>query len=589
MLKVKVRKIGAAMIGAASLVAAGKGAVGCAADAVDTVDRVSATFDTDSASSALTVVNPGEATLSLGHAYYGGQRSFVMNVQNATTDEFVRVGQKLTLDLPGQLIWQRAHPTEWTMDASRMGKLKVAAKAHFFRGPAQVGEAALGMSGWTGSETWDLVVSTESFVVPEGVDRVEFSVDVTDDEDSSIAATIGVEEILPVQVFGADLPGKHVLFDNDGTSLRTRVIEGGNPVRGAGLTLGYTDYRANTVVDSYGIDRKIGEQKGSGRFGPMVYPIYGELQHEVTVGVYFDDATGWRGEVPMVGRPDSELLGSGRISFEKQVMVPANASKMSVYFHVKTYLLVDYSRYPNATEKYFQQGERILVADKWDNPSGAGTNYDMGIEDTEPNPDVKRTVVFIKGETAPGQDMFIRGGIDHAAARELLGIECAKPDGNPNYACAIPIVHRNHRNATTDAWKIGDNLLDWYGVQTGQTALASGIVAAGSPADWTTNLWPESFGPTKRVAVDGYGLESLNAFGMHYWMLDVEMDCSRAYTTSDGTGWFEVKSFITNGPGWEADVKQPGTPYASNNHFAQCGRINVFARGESAAQFHDFE
>ena len=87
----------------------------------------------------------------------------------------------------------------------------------------------------------------------------------------------------------------------------------------------------------------------------------------------------------------------------------------------------------------------------------------------------------------------------------------------------------------------------------------------------------------KTVAANGFGEEQLNNYGDHYWMLDVEMDCSKIVN-----GWFELKTYISNGPGWEADVSQSGTPYASGNHFAQCGKISVFRRGEAAAEFHDF-
>ncbi len=52
--------------------------------------------------------------------------------------------------------------------------------------------------------------------------------------------------------------------------------------------------------------------------------------------------------------------------------------------------------------------------------------------------------------------------------------------------------------------------------------------------------------------------------------------------------WFEFKSFISNGPGWEGDVAQKNTPYTSGNHFAQCGKINVFARGSSDAMIYGF-
>lgn len=47
---------------------------------------------------------------------------------------------------------------------------------------------------------------------------------------------------------------------------------------------------------------------------------------------------------------------------------------------------------------------------------------------------------------------------------------------------------------------------------------------------------------------------SNSRFGDHYWMVDVDMDCSQ---TEDG--WFEVKAFLTNsGNGWEGDINQVG-------------------------------
>lgn len=180
--------------------------------------------------------------------------------------------------------------------------------------------------------------------------------------------------------------------------------------------------------------------------------------------------------------------------------------------------------------------------------------------------DWQRTVVFIYGVTQVGQDMFVRGGIDHGYANTTLGRNCQ----TWNFECAISIRHRNLRNNTTAPWKAGDNYLDWYGAESGQSA-----ASVGSPLDWTTN---DSSNPNT-VAVQGYGYEPLNTYGDHYWMLDVDMDCSKTVN-----GWFELKSFISNGPGWEADVNQSGTPYSSGNHFAQCGKLNVFQRGSSSAQ-----
>lgn len=193
---------------------------------------------------------------------------------------------------------------------------------------------------------------------------------------------------------------------------------------------------------------------------------------------------------------------------------------------------------------------------------------------TPPPSDVQRTVIFIQAQTASGQDMFVRGGIDHGYAASNLGLNCT----SNNYACAIPIVHNNLRNSTTAPWKSGDNFLDWYGTESGQSGSA-----AGSAMDWTTNSWPAPWGAEKTVAIDGFGTEPLNIWGQHYWMLDVQMDCSKTVN-----GWFELKAFVQNGQGWEGNIQQPNAPYPSNNHFAQCGKINQFDFDQSSVNIRDF-
>jgi alpha-amylase len=175
----------------------------------------------------------------------------------------------------------------------------------------------------------------------------------------------------------------------------------------------------------------------------------------------------------------------------------------------------------------------------------------------------KRTVVYMYGQTNVGQDMFIRGGIDHGYAASI-GKNCTAT----NYECAMPIRHLNYRNGTTYNWKQNDNYLDWYGIESGQ-----GSGAEGSALDWTTTA---SDSHPNNYDTDGYGKDSENRWGAHYWKFEVEMDCSK--TVDD---WFELKSYISNGPGWEGDVSQSGTPYQSGNHFAKCGHLNVFRRGEN--------
>jgi alpha-amylase len=195
-----------------------------------------------------------------------------------------------------------------------------------------------------------------------------------------------------------------------------------------------------------------------------------------------------------------------------------------------------------------------------------------------------RTVVFMYGQTQEGQDMFLRGGIDHFYAERQLGRTCQSSAGF--YDCAMPITHTNLANDTTRPWKQGDRYLDWYGAEPLQTGISHGIQAVGTPMDWTTS----NPGHGSNVDQDGHGFSPLNqklSLGDHYWMMDVLMDCSKGVQAA-GESWFEVKSYISNtAAGWEGDIHQPDAPYQSINHFAKCGEINVFRRNENTATYYD--
>jgi hypothetical protein len=175
----------------------------------------------------------------------------------------------------------------------------------------------------------------------------------------------------------------------------------------------------------------------------------------------------------------------------------------------------------------------------------------------------KPTAIMIYGETVVGQDMFIRGGIDWDYAKTYLGRNCS----SDKWQCAIPIKHKIQSN---DKIRSGDTFLDWYGAEAAQGSVE------GSPLAWTTNAWPASWGTKRTVVNDGYGETPWNTWGHHYWLLYVDMDCTKTVN-----GWFELKAFISNGPGWENNISQPGAPYKSVNHFAQCGKMNVFRRGQN--------
>jgi hypothetical protein len=190
--------------------------------------------------------------------------------------------------------------------------------------------------------------------------------------------------------------------------------------------------------------------------------------------------------------------------------------------------------------------------------------YGLGAASPTPTRDIRRTVIFIYADAIPGQDMFMRGGAKGGAP--------------------IRIRHRTWLNPHTNTYRWGDTYLDWGGGEAGQ-AQPTGGLGGGSPAEWTTNLAQGQGQPF--VWTRGFGIADENTFGMHYWMLDVDMDCEQAFADGQGRRWFEIKAFmITNlmtqvapSPGWEADVTQasnPAPPYASGNHMGQCGMVNVF-------------
>jgi hypothetical protein len=182
--------------------------------------------------------------------------------------------------------------------------------------------------------------------------------------------------------------------------------------------------------------------------------------------------------------------------------------------------------------------------------------YGLGAPSPTPIRDIRRTVVFIYGQTQPGQDMFVRGG--------------TKGGG------AIRIRHRNWMNPNTNKYRWGDANLDWNGGEVGQL-LPPGGLGGGTPVDWTTSLAQGTGQPFAWMA--GYGIADENNFGMHYWMLDADMDCEQAFDDGMGHKWFELKAFIAPKPGWEGNIAQSSTPkppYQSMNHMGMCGMLNVF-------------
>lgn len=330
--------------------------------------------------SAYTVSDPGSGVFELGWAY-GTPSGYSFLLTKSTTDEYVRARESMSFSIPAHFLWSRLYPNDaMPDDLARLKKLSAKIKIVYVKEGAVYANTSVATGAWTGDQTWSLTTQSASFIVSRRAQGLRFEMTIEDAADAQASVTLGQDQFLEVPVIGATVPNKTALFDNMYSSLRHRVLEGGQPVRGADLAIAYTDWRANTLVDSGAIDKQIGTQTSFSRFGAIQIPIYGELEYEISYGVAFDGQ--WQNERALTANGRSRLMPPyGRTAWETTVNVPATAKGLQIYFHVKAFLKVDYSRYSNITWRKYSDGERILVREKWDNENNApGDNWDIATE-----------------------------------------------------------------------------------------------------------------------------------------------------------------------------------------------------------------
>jgi hypothetical protein len=131
-----------------------------------------------------------------------------------------------------------------------------------------------------------------------------------------------------------------LLLDVDSGELRQRVAGGDRLTRGSTVTIGFSAARAERLVD-----RRKRDLQGQG-----------ELTYRIAYAVSFDGGASFAREKRLTSRRTDE----GAVVFEAAQEIPAEAASMLLYAHVQAVLA----------------GEReIVLADVYDNPGGAFTNY----------------------------------------------------------------------------------------------------------------------------------------------------------------------------------------------------------------------
>ncbi|APR79036.1 Hypothetical protein A7982_04383 [Minicystis rosea] len=141
-----------------------------------------------------------------------------------------------------------------------------------------------------------------------------------------------------------------------------------------------TDWRADQIVDKTSLNLQIGTPMYSGRFGTYEAPIYGTLVYDVAVGVSLDGGATFQTEQPLVANTASRVLGAGRTDYEGKVTVPSTAQKLLVYGHVKATLVADYTKFSNVAQKWYSDGQHVVLKDAYDNPSGSFSNSDFPLQ-----------------------------------------------------------------------------------------------------------------------------------------------------------------------------------------------------------------
>lgn len=366
MIKVRILKQLTGAAGAVGLVAGAGTVAGCASDVTTQGDE-----------------EVGSRSAGTGHfdlSYDPSTPSFKRFHATNSIDEFVRVGEKMHVRLGGGLAWELIHPAVYNPKMERLKALKITLEVEFDRGEAGKEKQALTFTKWEGERAYEYFGTTEEFVVPTGTVAIGFFLDVEDPSDAPASKKFSPTDFGSVPVFGGELPNRTIVFDTLRSDYRQRIIEGGDIAPGSDVAITYTDWRAQTLVDSSRIDRYIGKSKGFGRFGEYEMPLFGKLEYEVSYAGQFGDED-FGGETALVANTDSRVLGRGRTAYEGRRSVPGGAKSMGLAFHVKVFLVADYSTYGNVVDKRYQDGERVLVRDVWDNENGApADNWDFDVK-----------------------------------------------------------------------------------------------------------------------------------------------------------------------------------------------------------------
>lgn len=299
-------------------------------------------------------------------------------------DEFIRVGEKMTVSVPlasaldtlryrigGPQAALTALLDELKKDPSKMNAEVEITYTNFDGSTTALPAMPL---TWAPPPSGSPVVGqTVEFTIPKGVRGLRVLALARIAGQQNPAALNARWQPDDFVVFGAYLPNKLALFDTQGATMRTRIVEGGGVVKGSDLTFAYTDYRLDTLCDKLSLDLRTGRVTNFNRFGPSIVDELGKLAYEIEAVVSTDGGATFE-SIGFAETPDSFTTrndGARRLwQASKKVPASASGNAVQIAFRVRAYLEVPTGP---AAESRYPRGARILLKEVWDNNGGA--NY----------------------------------------------------------------------------------------------------------------------------------------------------------------------------------------------------------------------
>jgi hypothetical protein len=307
-------------------------------------------------------------------------------------DEFVRVGEKMKVvvdlsDVLG-LMWPSDDDDKAALAAIKAdpSKLTLTAKITRTKFDESKSDASYAVTFAPGAGGV-LVGTSEELAIDKGVKVLSVDLVASYVKGAGTPVTRDLFQsqgiVRDFNVFGAFLPNKLALFDTAGGQERTRIVEGGGVVPGSQLTLAYTDWRCDTVVDKTSLDLRIGKQHTYSRFGSGIGDALGTLEYVVGAVVSSDGGKTFEPiELARVDHAEIFARADGyRYALQALKNIPGDANgEILVAFHIQAVLVVppesSYYGSPPFDLKY-PLGSRQTLRDTWDN--NGGKNYSLPV------------------------------------------------------------------------------------------------------------------------------------------------------------------------------------------------------------------